>query len=145
MGSCIKIYAWLCILLNLILQNNLNISCRVIKDFRVIFNSLWNLLLKIKATFEGLLFQWQRNISYQSSFLIYQPQVSCCLWLLKFILILLGWAILWCVFWSWVGGGNVLSSSLPISYPYLALSLKFTTWHGIAHSVAMSGVMCKLQ
>lgn len=97
MGSCIKIYAWLCILLNLILQNNLNISCRVIKDFRVIFNSLWNLLLKIKATFEGLLFQWQRNISYQSSFLIYQPQVSCCLWLLKFILILLGWAILWCV------------------------------------------------
>lgn len=78
------------------------------------------------------------NLSYQSNFLIYQPQVSCCLWLLKFILILLGWAILWCVFWSWVGGGNALSSSLPISPPYFALSLKYTNWHGLAHSIMMS-------
>lgn len=85
------------------------------------------------------------NLSYQFNFLIYQPQVSCCLWLLKFILILLGWAILWCVFWSWAGGGNALSS-YSFCHPQLGLSVKYTDWLGIAHSVMMAaGVVCKQQ
>lgn len=141
MGSCIKIYTWLCILLK-ILQNNLDISCRVIKDFRVVFNTLWNLLLKIKATFEGLLFQWQwmtviDNLSYQSNFLIYQPPVSCCLWFLKFILILLGWAILWCVFWSWVGGGNALSS-----YPFSSLLCPLPKIYRLAWDCPFNNDVC---
>lgn len=122
-----KLHKDLCLTLPLLsllsLQNNLNILCRVIKDFRVIC-VLWNLLLK--ATFEGLLFwwQWMTMIILLTNLVFWLSTSSLLLYVVvKIHSHLLGSAALWYVFLE-LGGWWECPFFLP--YSVLILTLPYS-------------------